>query len=163
MAEEVDFRLANEADAAAVIELLKKLQTESDTFVVDSDLNSLTVEDEAKMISLINLSKSSLIAVATLSDELIGIVTVEFLKKGIGELGVAVLNEYQGYQIGSNLVELAVEWAIDYSNLNKIALTVFKDNAPAIHIYEKYGFKVVSELAIDDRASVYMEIDTADI
>ncbi|GAY72724.1 GNAT family N-acetyltransferase [Lentilactobacillus kosonis] len=163
MAEEVDFRLANEADAAAVIELLKKLQTESDTFVVDSDLNSLTVEDEAKMISLINLSKSSLIAVATLSDELIGIVTVEFLKKGIGELGVAVLNEYQGYQIGSNLVELAVEWAIDYSNLNKMALTVFKDNAPAIHIYEKYGFKVVSELAIDDRASVYMEIDTADI
>lgn len=159
----MDFRLANEADAAAVIELLKKLQTESDTFVVDSDLNSLTVEDEAKMISLINLSKSSLIAVATLSDELIGIVTVEFLKKGIGELGVAVLNEYQGYQIGSNLVELAVEWAIDYSNLNKMALTVFKDNAPAIHIYEKYGFKVVSELAIDDRASVYMEIDTADI
>jgi len=162
MAEEVDFRLAGESDAAAVIELLKKLKTESDTFVVDSDLDSLNVEDEAKMISLISLSRSSLMAVATLGDELIGIVTVEFLKKGIGELGVAVLSEFQGYQIGSNLVEMAIEWSIEYSNLDKLALTVFKDNAPAIHIYEKYGFKVMSDITIDERPAVYMEIATSE-
>lgn len=158
MAEEVDFRLANEDDAKAVISLLKQLKTESDTFVVDSDLDSIEVEDEAKMISLINLSKSSLIAVATLGEKLIGIVTVEFLKKGIGELGVAVLSEYQGYQIGSNLVELATEWAVDYSNLDKLALTVFKSNQPAVHIYQKMGFQTISEIEVDGKPSLYMEL-----
>ncbi len=160
MAEEVDFRLANETDAEAVISLLKQLKTESDTFVVDSDLDSIEVEDEAKMISLINLSKSSLIAVATLGEKLIGIVTVEFLKKGIGELGVAVLSEYQGYQIGSNLVELATEWAVDYSNLDKLALTVFKSNQPAVHIYQKMGFQTISEIEFDGKPSLYMELST---
>lgn len=44
MGEEVDFRLAKPADAKALLALLSQLQQESDTFLVDSNFDSLTID-----------------------------------------------------------------------------------------------------------------------
>ncbi|GAF37107.1 hypothetical protein [Lentilactobacillus farraginis] len=50
MSEEINFRLADPADAQKVLVLLKRLQSETDTFLVDSNLDELTPEMEAKQI-----------------------------------------------------------------------------------------------------------------
>ncbi|WP_243685910.1 hypothetical protein [Lentilactobacillus rapi] len=64
MSDEVNFRLAEPADAQAILELLVRLQRESDTFLVDSDLSEITAEMEADQIRLINQSHTNLMAIA---------------------------------------------------------------------------------------------------
>ena len=159
MAEEVDFRLAEPSDGQAILDLLKVLQGESDTFLVDSDLDDITAADEAQQINLINHSRTNLMAVATYGSELIGIVTVDSVDNGVGEVGVAVLAGYQGYSIGTNLMELAIDWATDFSSLDHLVLTVFSKNEPAIHVYYKVGFHDTDVYFQDGREVVRMAFD----
>jgi RimJ/RimL family protein N-acetyltransferase len=156
MAEEVNFRLAEPGDAQAVLDLLKQLQLESNTFLVDADLNEITSEMEANQIRLIGQSKQNLIALAETDGKLVGIVTVDGVKETVGELGVAVLSDFQGYTLGSSLVELAIDWAIHYSTLSQLVLTVFADNLPAVHIYQKYGFATVQRFSKNHRQLLKM-------
>ncbi|MBU9789112.1 GNAT family protein [Lentilactobacillus sp. TOM.63] len=156
MSDEVNFRLAEPVDAQAILALLVRLQRESDTFLVDSDLSELTAEMEADQIRLINQSHTNLMAIALNGTQPIGIVTVDGIDQDSGELGVAVLKHFQGYTIGTNLVELAIEWAVDYSMLSHLELTVFANNAPAVHIYEKLGFKRASTFSKHDQEAYKM-------
>ncbi len=50
-----------------------------------------------------------------------------------------VKEEYRNQQIGSNLLEYLIDYAIKYKMIN-ITLEVKKDNIPAISLYHKYGF-----------------------
>ena len=57
-----------------------------------------------------------------------------------GDFGITVLKEYWNNGIGSKLLS----HIIDYARQNAfsiIELQVRSDNAGAIHLYEKYGFK----------------------
>lgn len=162
MAKEIIFRLAEPTDAANILQLLKQLQTESDTFLVDSDLTSLTPDVEAQQIKLINQSLTNLMALAVLNDQLIGIVTVDGLTREVGEVGIAVLKAYQGFTIGTNLMALAIDWATDYSQLSTLTLEVFKDNQVAIHLYRKMGFKLVKTKVDHDRMVLEMSLTIAD-
>lgn len=162
MGEEVDFRLAKPADAKALLALLSQLQQESDTFLVDSNFDSLTIDQEAKQIKMIAQSKRNLIALAVFGTTPIGIVTVDNLRDNQGEVGVAVLKAYQGFTIGTNLVDLAIEWATTFSQLQELFLTVFESNAPAVHIYQKLGFKVTGKGRLHDRPMLEMRLKLAD-
>jgi RimJ/RimL family protein N-acetyltransferase len=162
LAEEVNFRLAESSDGQPVLDLLKVLQGESDTFLVDSDLDDITGEEEAQQINFINHSRTNLMAVAEYGSELIGIVTVDNIQESVGEVGVAVLAGYQGYSIGTNLMELAIDWAKDFSSLDQLMLTVFSNNKPAIHVYDKVGFHVTNTLVEDGREAVKMVLTISD-
>lgn len=162
MAKEVNFRLAEPVDGQAILDLLKVLQGESDTFLVDSDLDDITGEDEAQQINFINHSRTNLMAVAEYDSELIGIVTVDNIQDGVGEVGVAVLAGYQGYSIGTNLMELVIDWAKDFSSLDTLVLTVFATNKPAIHVYNKVGFHVTEKLSEEGRDAFKMVFNISD-
>ncbi|MFT8386047.1 MULTISPECIES: GNAT family N-acetyltransferase [Lentilactobacillus] len=159
MAEEVSFRLAAAKDGQAVLNLLKILQKESNTFLVDSDLTELTPEMESQQIDLISRSKQNLLAVAEFDTDLVGIVTVDGTDQKTGELGVAVLREFQGYTLGTNLVALALDWGATFSSLDELTLTVFSDNAPAIHIYEKLGFEKLKSEQVNDHDVIEMKLN----
>ena len=47
---------------------------------------------------------------------------------------------YQNMQIGSILVEEALEWLQLESTLTQVGLSVLKENRSALHLYEKFGF-----------------------
>lgn len=53
-----------------------------------------------------------------------------------------VHDDYQNQGIGSKLMEAMLDLAENWLNLKRIELTVYTDNAPAIHLYEKYGFAI---------------------
>jgi putative acetyltransferase len=60
----------------------------------------------------------------------------------VGSIGMAVRDDWQGRGVGTALMEAALDLADNWLNLTRVELTVYVDNAPAIALYEKFGFEV---------------------
>jgi putative acetyltransferase len=66
-----------------------------------------------------------------------------------GSIGIAVHDAFQGQGVGSALMAAMLELADRWLDLRRIELTVYADNAAAIHLYEKYGFVIEGRLRAD--------------
>ena len=71
-----------------------------------------------------------------------------------GELGIAVTAAMQDKGYGTEAVRAMVEYGMDTLGLHRVFLKVFPDNARAIRVYEKCGFREYDQTADD----VFMEI-----
>jgi putative acetyltransferase len=60
----------------------------------------------------------------------------------VGQIGMAVRDDWQGKGVGTALMQAAVDMADKWLNLTRLELGVFVDNAPGIRLYEKFGFKI---------------------
>ena len=58
----------------------------------------------------------------------------------VGVLGMGVLSDFRCKGIGKALMEVTLEKARQ-KGIEKIELEVFESNAPAIHLYEMFGFQ----------------------
>jgi putative acetyltransferase len=56
--------------------------------------------------------------------------------------GMAVHDDFQGQGLGSALMRAMLDLADNWLGLRRIELFVYTDNAPAIHLYEKFGFRL---------------------
>ncbi len=56
-------------------------------------------------------------------------------------LGMGILKEHRGKGLGSRLIEKALEHVRTVPGIEKVELTVYTSNAPAIKLYKKFGFK----------------------
>ena len=63
-------------------------------------------------------------------------------RRHVGEIGMAVHDQWQGRGIGTALVQAAIELADRWLNLRRLELTAFVDNERAIGLYKKFGFEV---------------------
>lgn len=61
-------------------------------------------------------------------------------RRHVGSIGMAVHDDFQGRGVGSALLAAALELADNWLNLRRIELEVYTDNAPAIRLYENFGF-----------------------
>lgn len=61
-------------------------------------------------------------------------------RRHVGQIGMAVRDDWQGKGAGSALMQAMVDLADRWLNLSRIELEVYTDNQPAIHLYEKFGF-----------------------
>jgi L-phenylalanine/L-methionine N-acetyltransferase len=59
-----------------------------------------------------------------------------------GHFGIAVRDDWQGKGIGTALMEACLDLADNWLNLWRLDLRVYVDNAPAIALYEKFGFEI---------------------
>ncbi|MDR2213032.1 MAG: GNAT family N-acetyltransferase [Pseudomonadales bacterium] len=57
-----------------------------------------------------------------------------------GELGMGLLPEFRGRGLGTRLLRETLD-AAHASGLSRIELEVYASNQPAIHLYERFGFK----------------------
>jgi L-phenylalanine/L-methionine N-acetyltransferase len=85
--------------------------------------------------------------VACVEDEVVGSLGLEtsptrWRMRHVGSIGMAVRDDWQGKGIGTALMEAALDLADNWLNLTRIELHVYVDNAPAIALYEKFGFDV---------------------
>lgn len=55
-------------------------------------------------------------------------------------IGMFVHDDYHDRGVGTKLLEAAIEMGERWLNLKRLELTVYTDNARAIHLYEKLGF-----------------------
>lgn len=56
-------------------------------------------------------------------------------------LSMGIEREFRGQGHGSQMVEVAVGWARQQPSLKWLQLYVFENNAPAIGLYQKFGFR----------------------
>ncbi len=56
-------------------------------------------------------------------------------------LGIAVAHEAQGQGVGAALMGALCDWADRWGQVLRIELTVFADNARAIALYRRFGFR----------------------
>ena len=59
----------------------------------------------------------------------------------VGRLGMGVLKDYRGKKLGRRLLEATIEKARRIG-LEKLELSVYSSNSPAITLYEKQGFEM---------------------
>jgi len=80
--------------------------------------------------------------VAVANREVIGFAYLKILdsKRLSASLGILIKEEFRGKGIGSKLMEKLIKFGCRES-IEKISLTVLVDNAIAVHMYKKYGFK----------------------
>ena len=84
----------------------------------------------------------------------IGNIELMDVADGSAELGVAITAAMQDKGYGTEAVRAMVEYGMDTLGLNRVFLKVFPDNARAIRVYEKCGFRAYDRTESD----VFMEI-----
>lgn len=105
--------------------------------------------DTRKQLESLPKTTHQLVAIESSTNQLVGVVTLTQLtdsRQHVGYVGIAVHDNYHGQRIGSRLLEEAVDIADNWLNLKRLELTVFVDNAPAVHLYEKFGFVIEGTL-----------------
>lgn len=60
-------------------------------------------------------------------------------------LGMGLEMEIRGQKLGPKLLDYGLQWVRENTQAEEVTLFVFAHNTPAIKIYEKVGFKIVSE------------------
>jgi putative acetyltransferase len=68
-------------------------------------------------------------------------------RRHVASLGMAVRDDWQGKGVGTALMQAAVDMADRWLNILRLELDVFVDNAPAIHLYQKFGFVIEGQRA----------------
>jgi putative acetyltransferase len=63
-------------------------------------------------------------------------------RRHVGQLGMAVRDDWQGKGVGTALMQAAIDLAEKWLNLSRLELDVYTDNEPAIKLYRKFGFTI---------------------
>jgi L-phenylalanine/L-methionine N-acetyltransferase len=85
--------------------------------------------------------------VACVDDEVVGQSGLHTLpnqprRRHVGQLGMAVRDDWQGKGVGTALMQALVDLADNWLNLLRLELEVYTDNEPAVRLYTKFGFKI---------------------
>jgi putative acetyltransferase len=60
----------------------------------------------------------------------------------VATFGISVSSEFRGRSVGSAMVREMVNLCDNWLRIERIELTVFVDNAPALELYRKFGFEI---------------------
>lgn len=84
--------------------------------------------------------------VAEVDGEIVGNLSLMVIdrprRRHVAEMGIAVRDEFQGKGVGTALMTAMIELAERWIGIERVELVVHADNAPAIHLYEKFGFAI---------------------
>lgn len=152
MENEISLAVAEPADAAKVLSLLRLLQVESKMFSVTKGFEQLTVAEEQHNLAQINNTTDNLILLAWDQDEPIGIATVARTssEQRTGEVGIAIQKNYWHQGLGTAMMDEIVNWGQNFSSLDKLTLTVVDNNINAIKLYQKVGFTIIAKPKVND-------------
>ncbi len=68
-------------------------------------------------------------------------------RRHVGQIGMAVRDDWQGKGAGSALMQAAVDLADRWLNLTRLELEVYTDNEAAVRLYRKFGFVLEGTLS----------------
>lgn len=155
----IEIRKATANDASKVIDFCKKVGSETDNLSYGSEGIGSNIDRIAKYLDNVYNSKTSVFLIAIIDNEVVGY--AEFMGmfrkrlSHLGEIGIAVIKEYQNKKIGSNLMKQLIYYVKNDINAEIIELKVRVDNEKAINMYKKFGFKKIGYyekyLKVDDK------------
>ena len=91
--------------------------------------------------------KTDLPLVAELNGEVVGTAGLHpvgpaLRRRHVMTLGISVAPEAQGKGVGSVLMAAMCDYADRWAGVLRLELTVYCDNAAAIHLYRRFGFEI---------------------
>ena len=142
----VTIREARVSDAAKCLEYLRTTSAEPGRMLpVDADEWDMPVQDEEAFIQHMAATPNCLMLVVEAQDEIVGILTcnggTRRAMRHAVTLGVSLREDYRDRGLGHRLMQRTVDWARS-NGVTRIELHVYVENARAIHLYEKFGFKI---------------------
>ncbi|WP_455679146.1 N-acetyltransferase family protein [Streptococcus sp.] len=141
--QEVIVEEAQLTDAKALVELLSQVSQETDFVVAETILSQ---EDMEVFLERHLESVNEICLVVRVGKELAGVLNISSTSSPqtnhIGDIFIAVQEKYWGYGLGSLLMEVALDWACHTPVIRRLELTVQARNSRAVHLYEKFGFKI---------------------
>ena len=146
----VTVREATAADAAALVAHLQELAREPGINIpLAPDEVTTTVEQEKAIIADFAASPRAIRLVAEAVAEgggrtLVGELSLKAISsrravQHVATLGMSVKQAWRGKGVGRELMRAALEWA-PTAGIKRVELYVYARNAPAIALYEKFGF-----------------------
>jgi RimJ/RimL family protein N-acetyltransferase len=138
-------RVAGPKDAAALLRLKQRLDTETAFMLLEPDERDSSVQALADELDAITRSENSVVIAAEADGQLIGYVELtggSFRRnKTTAYLVIGVLTEAGGRGIGARLLSEAKRWAAE-AGLHRLELTVMAHNQRAAGLYQRMGFTV---------------------
>ena len=136
---------AKPEDAAAILEYLKQVGSETDNLTFGAEGMPFSVEAEEEYIASLEKSDAGTMFLAKDGDLIVGVATLNRQPRRMshrGEFGLTVRKAYWGKGIGSRLLQETIAYAKanDYATVD---LEVLSENERAIRVYEKFGFKKI--------------------
>lgn len=126
-----------------MVDLLSQVSQETDFVVAETILSQ---EDMEIFLERHLESVNEICLVVRVGKELAGVLNVSSTSSPqtnhIGDIFIAVQEKYWGYGLGSLLMEVALDWACHTPVIRRLELTVQDRNSRAVHLYEKFGFKI---------------------
>jgi RimJ/RimL family protein N-acetyltransferase len=140
-------REAVPTDADELIAFVHALADEAGIYIALSPGEfKMTSDEERTFLQEYASSKNSIFLVAEFEGEIIGNLNCDGGSRAAtrhsAALGMSVLRPWRNRGVGSLLLEHAIQWAKRTEIISRIELNVFVENAMAIHLYSKYGFRI---------------------
>ncbi|HST25434.1 MAG TPA: GNAT family N-acetyltransferase [Gaiellaceae bacterium] len=130
-------------DAPALVALSQRVGAEPEGWLIADD-SWRGVADERRYLKALKRHPHAAVFVAESDGEVIGRLSVARdphpASFHVADLGLMVAADRRREGVGWALLERAVEWAAE-ARVRKLELHVFPHNAPAIALYESFGFE----------------------
>ncbi len=143
----ITIRQAELNDAEALLRYVEEL-FKDDKFLLtirQEITEYLTVEKQKERIEKYLNKSGMIILIAEIDGVIAGASDVDNGSKKrrqhVGRIGMSVLKEYRSIGCGTALLQSIIEWAKEDKIIEKLSLEVFSDNAGAIGLYKKLGFR----------------------
>lgn len=143
----ITVREATTADASALIAHLKELAAEPGINIpLAPDEVTLTLDQEKDMLEDFAESPQAIMLVAQAEGKLVGELSLKSISprravRHVATLGMSVKQGWRRKGVGRALLTDALEWA-PTAGIKRVELYVYARNAPAIALYEAFGFVI---------------------
>jgi RimJ/RimL family protein N-acetyltransferase len=145
MSEEIEIREIHEEDAEAFLDLLTRIDAETDFMLLEAGERVTTVEEQRERIKGILSRENQTILVAVHTGQFVGyLVAIGGEVRRIRHRAyvvIGVLQAFTGRQIGTRLFIALESWA-RLHGIERLELTVRTDNERGTGLYKKMGFEI---------------------
>ena len=162
----ITIRQAEPYDAQIILKLSEEIFEDDEFFLTTRQeiKEHLTFEKQKERIEEFVNKQGKVLLVAEADGVIVGTSEVDNGNKKrrqhVGRIGMSVLKEYRSIGCGTALLQSIIEWAKEDELIEKLGLEVFANNANAISLYKKLGFreqgKAPRELKINEDEYVDM-------
>ena len=141
-------RMANKADAPSILETLIKIaETSPYILVTPEKARKMSIEDEEKWIENNNSSPGSILIIACIGSQVVGITNFASFtnpkNKHRGSLGTSVHPNFHRLGLGFQMMSLLLHNIRRMETIRSVELDVMAPNSNAIKLYKKLGFEEV--------------------
>lgn len=146
-------------DAEVVLQYLNVIGGESNQLLFGKGEFTNSLQEEENFINQLNCSKTSIMLLAKMDNELIGIGIIhgndKVRQQHVAEISLSIARNHWNKGIGSLMMENLLKFYKNNELLEILTLKVRRDNIYAIKLYERNGFRTICELInyvkIDDK------------